>query len=58
MLLLRALKTDEADGMTDSSEIVESIDGIPDCAARGASSIERSQGRPRVAEYLNEARAK
>ena len=49
---------DEANSMTDASEGIESINGIPDRATPGASSIECSKGRPRIGEYLHKVWAK
>ena len=49
---------DEANRMADISEGVESIDGIPDRAARGAPGIKCSKGRPGVAKNLHVTWAK
>ena len=46
---------DEAYRMANSSEIIESGDGIVDRAARRPSGVKSSQGRLGVAEDLDEA---
>ena len=38
------------------AEVVESVNGVTDCATRRALGVESSQSRPRVAENLDETR--